>query len=50
MEDYRIKDIFHVKQLLGHRKIENTLLYMHLTNSIFCDHNDQYVCKVVKNA
>ena len=50
MEYYRTRDIFHVMQLLGHRKIENTLLYMHLANSIFHDQDDQYVCKVARNA
>jgi integrase len=50
MEYYRTRDIFHVMQFLGHRKIENTLLYVQLAKSIFKDHDDQYVCKVAKNA
>ena len=50
MEYYRTRDIFHIMQILGHRKIENTLLYMHLANFIFHDHDDQYVCKVARNA
>lgn len=37
-------------QFLGHKKIENTMLYVHLSNSIFQDHDDQYVCKVAKTA
>jgi integrase len=50
MEYYRTRDIFHVMQFLGHRKIENTLLYIQLANSIFKDHDDHYVCKVAKTA
>jgi hypothetical protein len=37
-------------QLLGHRKIENTLLYVQLVNSIFQDVDDEYICKVAKTA
>lgn len=50
MEYYRTRDIFHVMQFLGHRKIENTLLYVQLTNSIFQDVDNQYICKVAKTA
>ena len=50
MEYYRTRDIFHVMQFLGHRKIENTLLYIQLVNSIFKDHDDHYVCKIAKTA
>ena len=35
-------------QFLGHKKIENTLLYVQLTNNIFQDRDDKYVCKVAK--
>jgi hypothetical protein len=35
-------------QLLGHRKIENTLLYVQLVNSIFQDVADEYVCRIAK--
>jgi hypothetical protein len=37
-------------QLLGHRKIENTLLYVQLANSIFQDVDDEYTRKVAKTA
>jgi integrase len=40
----KTKDILHVKWLLGHKKIENTLIYTHL---ITFDSND-YLCKAVK--
>ena len=32
MEYHRTKDILHVKQLLGHKKLENTEIYTHLIN------------------
>jgi len=35
-------------QLLGHRKIENTLPYVQLVNSIFQDVDDEYICKIAK--
>jgi integrase len=44
-EYYRTKDILHVKQILGHKRIENTLIYTHLVQF----ENDDYVCKTAKN-
>jgi len=32
MEYHKTKDILHVKRLLGHRKLENTEIYIHLIN------------------
>jgi integrase len=40
----KTKDILHIKWLLGHKKIENTLVYTHL---ISFDSSD-YICKAVK--
>jgi hypothetical protein len=34
----------------NHRKIENTLLYVQLVNSIFQEVDDEYVCKVARTA
>ena len=45
MEYQKTKDILHVKWLLGHRRIENTLVYTHLVNF----GTDDYVCKVAHN-
>jgi integrase len=44
MEYAKTKDILHVKWILGHKKIENTLIYTHLVSF---DSQD-YVCKVAK--
>jgi len=40
----KTKDILHVKWLLGHKKIENTLVYTHLISF----NSSDYICKVAK--
>jgi hypothetical protein len=45
MEYQKTKDILHVKWLLGHKRIENTLVYTHLVNF----GSDDYICKVAKS-
>ncbi len=42
MEYHKTKDILHVMQVLGHRNINNTLVYTHLVNF----REDDYVAKV----
>jgi integrase len=44
MEYHKTKDILHVKYMLGHKRIENTLVYTHLVNFA----TDEYTCKVAK--
>jgi integrase len=44
MEYHKTKDILHVMRILGHRNIQNTLVYTHLVNF----ESDDYVCKVAK--
>lgn len=44
MEYHRTKDILHVKELLGHVNIQNTLVYTHLVNW----DTDDFICKVAK--
>jgi integrase len=46
MEYHKTKDILHVKRLLGHRRIENTLVYTHL----IAFRDDEYVSKVAHTA
>ena len=48
MEYHRTKDILHVKQILGHRNIKNTLRYITLAEELFKD-QQEYVSKVAKN-
>jgi integrase len=44
LEYHRTKDILHVMRLLGHRNIQNTLIYTHLVNF----EGDEYACKTAK--
>jgi len=46
MEYKKTKDILHVKELLGHVNIQNTLVYTHLVNY----GETEYICKVAKNS
>jgi len=50
MEYHRTKDILHVKQLLGHKQIQNTMVYINLENAVFNDkRNDGFTVRVAKN-
>jgi integrase len=45
MEYHRTRDILYVKNILGHKRIENTEIYTHLIEF----ENDEYTCSVAKN-
>ncbi len=45
IEYAKTKDILHVKWLLGHKKIENTLIYTHL----IAFGTEEYLCKIARN-
>ena len=44
MEYHHTKDILHVKQLLGHRSINSTMIYTHLINF----EGDEFTCRTAK--
>jgi integrase len=44
----KTRDIFCVKYLLGHRRLENTLIYIHLAKSL-TDFPEDYACAVAHN-
>jgi integrase len=46
MEYAKTKDILHVMKLLGHRNIQNTLVYTQLVNF----ESDEYVCKASRDS
>jgi len=48
MEYHRTKDILHVKNVLGHKNIKNTLVYVTLAEELFKD-QQEYISKVAKN-
>ena len=54
MEYAKTKDILHVMQLLGHRNIQNTLIYTHLVSfkeeesTAKVAHTEEEVCKLVE--
>ena len=48
IEYHKTKDILHVKELLGHKSIKNTLKYVHLANAL-SGQTDEWVCKVAKS-
>ena len=46
MEYHKTKDILHVKQVLGHKNIKNTMVYTHLINF----RAEEYTTKVANNS
>ncbi len=48
MEYHKTRDIFHVQQLLGHRDLRNTLIYINLEKAIFQNADEEYHVKVAQ--
>jgi hypothetical protein len=46
MEYHRTKDILHVQRLLGHKSIQNTLIYIDLENKLFTSQDDGFTVRV----
>jgi len=38
--------VYYVMQFLGHKNINNTLIYIQLEEVLFKNMNDEYVCKI----
>ena len=49
MEYHRTKDILYVQKLLGHKNIQNTLIYINLEAAIFRTINDEFTVRVANN-
>ena len=47
-EYLRTRDIFHVKNMLGHSRIENTMKYVHVANAVSVE-DTRFACKVAHN-
>ena len=46
MEYHKTKDIIHVQQLLGHKSIQSTMIYISLEKAVFKETEDQWISKV----
>ena len=44
---HKTKDIIHVQQLLGHKSIQNTMIYINLERAIFKEANDEFTVRTV---
>jgi hypothetical protein len=49
MEYHKTKDIIHVKNMLGHKNINNTMIYINMEQALFLEANDQFTCKTATN-
>jgi hypothetical protein len=49
MEYHRTKDILHVQRLLGHKAIQNTLIYIDLATKLFSDSSEGFTSRVAHN-
>jgi hypothetical protein len=45
---HQTKDIIYVKEFLGHKKIETTLLYIQLAETISKEVNDTFTVKIAR--
>jgi integrase len=48
MEYHKTKDPLYVKELLGHRKLDTTLLYIQIEHTLFKDGDNQFTVKIAK--
>jgi len=46
---HETKDPFYVKEFLGHKKLDTTLLYIQIEKALFKEINDDFIVKVAKN-
>ena len=49
IEYHKTKDIIHVKTVLGHKDIKNTMIYINIEQALFLEQNDEWTCKVAHN-
>jgi integrase len=49
MEYHRTHDILHVKSLLGHKNIQNTMVYINLEKAVFASRDDEFHVHVAKS-
>jgi integrase len=49
MEYHRTKDILHTMSFLGHKKVDNTLLYVQIDEKLFKEWNDNFITRIAHN-
>jgi integrase len=49
MEYHRTKDIFYVKNFLGHKSVKNTEIYINIENTLFEPSRDEFIVRVTEN-
>jgi len=49
MEYHKTKDILYVKELLGHKDIKNTMIYITIEKTLFKESNDEFTVKVASS-
>jgi hypothetical protein len=50
MTYHETKDILHVQQLLGHRSIDSTMIYVNLESAVFQTEDDNFHVKTATKA
>ncbi len=45
LEYHKTKDIIHVKELSGHKDIQNTMIYITIEKVLFQTSNDEFYCR-----
>jgi integrase len=50
MEYHKTKDIIHVKNVLGHKSIESTMIYINIEQALFLEQADEFTCKIATPA
>jgi len=48
MEYHKTHDPYHVKKLLGHKRLQSTEIYINLEQAVFTEENDEFHVKAVK--
>lgn len=48
MEYHKTHDPYHVKKLLGHKRLQSTEVYINLEQAVFTEENDEFHVKAVK--
>lgn len=48
MEYHETKDIYHVRNFLGHKDINNTIIYIHIEGTLWINDDGQWTCKIAE--